>query len=72
MTLPATEPMIGPMMMSHHTHVALSHVREQELRQAVSHAHSVAARDRQVAEDASTVGRLRRRLAQMHFAPAGA
>jgi hypothetical protein len=60
------------MMMSHHTHVALSYTREQDLRRAVSHAHSVAARDPQVTEDASTVGRLRRRLAQMHLAPAGA
>ena len=60
------------MMMSHHTHVALSYVREQELRQAVSHAHSVAATNHQVAEEAPTVSRLRRRLAQMHLAPAGA
>jgi hypothetical protein len=60
------------MMMSHHTHVALSYAREQDLRRAVSHAHSVAARERQVTEDASTVGRLRRRLAQMHLNPASA
>ena len=58
--------------MSPNTHAALSYAREQDLRHAVSHAHSVATSDRQVAEDASTVGRLRRRLAEMHLAPAGA
>jgi hypothetical protein len=58
------------MMMSHHTHVALSYVREQEVRRAVEHAHTVAASTRQVTEEASTVSILRRRLAQMHLAPA--
>jgi hypothetical protein len=58
------------MMMSHHTHVALSYVREQDLRNAVEHAHTLAATPRQVAEEAPTVARLRRRLAQMHLAPA--
>jgi hypothetical protein len=60
------------MMMSHHTHVVLSYVREQELRRAVSHAHSFAATSRQVAEEAPTVGRLRQRLARMHLASASA
>jgi hypothetical protein len=58
------------MMMSHHTHVALSYVREQELRSAVEHAHTAAASTRQVTEEAPAVSRLRRRLAQMHLAPA--
>ena len=58
--------------MSPHTHVALSYAREQDLRRAVRHPHSVAATTRQVTEDAPTVARLRRRLAQMHLAPAGA
>jgi len=56
-------------MISHHTHVALSYVREQELRHAVEHAHSVSASTRQVTEEAPAVARLRRRLAQMHLAP---
>jgi hypothetical protein len=60
------------MLMSHHTHVALSYVREQELRRAVTHTHSVAATDRQVAEEAPAVGRLRQRLAKMHLASATA
>jgi hypothetical protein len=59
------------MMTSPHTHVALNYVREQELRQAVSHPHSVAD-TRYVSEEAPTVGRLRRRLAQMHLASASA
>ena len=59
-------------MMSHHTHVALSYAREQDLRHAVSHAHTVAASTRQVTEDAPAVSRLRRRLAQMHLAPSPA
>ena len=58
------------MMMSHHTHVGLSYVREQDLRRAVEHTHTVAMSTRQVTEDAPAVGRLRRRLAQMHLAPA--
>jgi hypothetical protein len=58
------------MMMSHHTHVALSYVREQDLRRAVEHTHTVAASTRQVTEEAPTVSSLRRRLAQMHLAPA--
>ena len=58
------------MMMSPNTHAALSHVREHELRRAVEHAHSVAASNRQVTEEAPAVSRLRRRLAQMHLAPA--
>jgi hypothetical protein len=60
------------MLTSHHTHLALSRAREQELRQAVSHAHTVATSNRYVAEEAPTVGRLRQRLAQMHLAPARA
>jgi hypothetical protein len=58
------------MMISPNTHTALSYVREQDLRQAVRHAHSVAASTRQVSEEAPAVSRLRRRLAQMHLAPA--
>ena len=57
------------MFTSHHTHVALNHSREQELRRATEHAHHAPA-TRYVAEEAPTVGRLRRRLAQMHLAPA--
>ena len=58
------------MMMSHNTHIGLSYAREQDLRRAVEHAHTSAASARQVTEDAPTVGRLRRRLAEMHLAPA--
>ena len=62
--------MIDPMMISPHTHNALSYVREQDLRRAVAHSHTVAASNRQVTEEAPAVSRLRRRLAQMHLAPA--
>ena len=58
------------MMTSHHTHIGLSYTREQDLRRAVEHAHTVAAGTRQVTEEAPTVSRLRQRLAQMHLAPA--
>ena len=57
--------------MSHHTHVALSYAREQDLRQAADRVHPVAD-SRHVAEEAPTVSRLRRRLAQMHLASASA
>ena len=59
------------MITSPHTHVALNYVREQELRQAVSHPRSVTD-TRYVSEEAPTVGRLRRRLAQMHLASGSA
>jgi hypothetical protein len=67
MTLAARAPMIETMLMSHHTHVALSYNREQDLRSATEHPHRLAA-DRSVAEEGPAVGRLRRRLAQMHLA----
>ena len=52
-------------MMSPHTHVALTYAREQELRERVRHAPTTSSRD--VTENAAAVGRLRRRLAQMHL-----
>jgi hypothetical protein len=58
------------MLMSHHTHVALAYAREQELRQRASHAPTTYASHRHAVETAPSVGRLRRRLAQMHLAPA--
>jgi hypothetical protein len=64
------EPIVDHMITSHNTHIGLSHMREQELRRAVEHAPSTAASPRQVSEEAPTVSRLRRRLAQMHLAPA--
>jgi hypothetical protein len=54
------------MMMSPHTHVALTYAREQDLREQVRHAPTTSRRD--VAESGESVGRLRRRLAQMHLA----
>ena len=53
------------MLMSPHTHVALTYAREQELSQRLRHAHSVPPRD--IAENTASVGRLRRRLAQLHL-----
>jgi hypothetical protein len=67
MTLAPTEPMIDPMLMSHHTHVALNHNREQDLRNATEHAHRCDA-NRHAAEEGPAVGRLRRRLAHMALA----
>ena len=57
--------------MSPHTHVALQYARNEELRQATRHAATIVDAKRQV-EDAAEVGSLRRRLAQMHLAPARA
>ena len=71
MTPAPAQPMIDPMLMSHHTHVALSYNREQDLRNATEHARRCEA-NRQAAEEGPTVGRLRRRLAQMHLRPASA
>jgi hypothetical protein len=59
--------MIVPMSMSPHTYAALSFAREQDLRNAMRHRHTAPARE--VVETAPSVGRLRRRLAQMHLAP---
>jgi hypothetical protein len=59
------------MLMSHHTHVALNYNREQDLRNTAKHAHRSPA-GRHAAEEGPTVGRLRRRLAQMHLTPTSA
>jgi hypothetical protein len=59
---------IGPMMMSLQTHVALTYIGDPERQRPDSHLHTVS--DREVAETSESVGRLRRRLAQMHLAPA--
>jgi hypothetical protein len=57
-------------MMSLHTHVALTYLREQDHPHPEPHRHATtAARDRETIETASSVGNLRRRLAQMHLAP---
>lgn len=58
------------MMISPHTHAALTYVREQDLRRAVEHTHTAASCTRHITEEAPAVSRLRRRLAQMHLAPA--
>jgi hypothetical protein len=67
MTLPRRAGSIERMMMSPHTHVALSHAREQEMRERVRHAPATTT-PREVTESTASVGRLRRRLAQMHLA----
>ena len=54
------------MMMSPNTHVALTYAREQDLRERVRHTPSTTRRE--VTESTASVGRLRRRLAQMHLA----
>jgi hypothetical protein len=56
------------MMMSLQTHVALTYLGTPDQHRPESHVHTV--QDRDVAETAESVGRLRRRLAQMHLAPA--
>jgi hypothetical protein len=66
MTIPPGPGTIEDMMMSPHTHVALTYAREQELRERVRHTPTTARRD--VTESTASVGRLRRRLAQMHLA----
>jgi hypothetical protein len=60
--------MIGAMMMSLNTHVALTSFGTPERRSQESHTHTVS--DRDVVESAPSVSQLRRRLAQMHLAPA--
>jgi hypothetical protein len=55
------------MMMSLQTHVALTYIGTD---QQPSTPHFDAPSERDAVESASTVGSLRRRLAQMHLAPA--
>jgi hypothetical protein len=55
------------MMMSLQTHVALTYIGTDEPHRPDSHPHTVP--DRDVAETTEAIGRLRRRLAQMHLAP---
>jgi hypothetical protein len=62
------EDIIDPMMMSLQTHAALTYLGDPEPHRPDSHHHAVP--DRDVAETAESVGRLRRRLAQMHLSPA--
>jgi hypothetical protein len=59
--------MIVGMMMSLQTHVALTHI-DSNPQPSDTHFHTPSERD--TVESASTVGSLRRRLAQMHLAPA--
>jgi hypothetical protein len=66
-TLGSPEAIIEPMMMSLNTHVALTHVGADHPQQP-SHTHTIT--EREVGEHSESVGRLRRRLAQMHLAPA--
>jgi hypothetical protein len=54
-----------PMSFSPHTYAALSYAREQDLRHAARRHQAMPCRD--VVESAPSVGRLRRRLAQMHL-----
>jgi uncharacterized membrane protein YccC len=61
---------IDPMMMSLHTHVALTYLREREQEHPEPRPYATsAASDRETVETAASVGSLRRRLAQMHLAP---
>jgi hypothetical protein len=55
------------MMMSLQTHVALTYIGADQPQQP-SHTHTIS--EREVSEHSESVGRLRRRLAQMHLAPA--
>jgi hypothetical protein len=62
---------IDSMMMSLDTHVALTYLREQEHERPEPRPYATtAASDRETVETAASVGSLRRRLAQMHLAPA--
>ena len=54
-------------MMSLHTHVALTYIGDPTPRRPEIH-HSIS--DREITETSESVGRLRRRLAQMHLASA--
>jgi hypothetical protein len=66
-TLGARGYMIEPMMMSLQTHVALTYVGADHTQQP-SHVHTIS--EREIGEHSESIGRLRRRLAQMHLAPA--
>ena len=57
------------MLLSPHTHVALHYTRDEELRQATRYASDLSHTRRQV-EEAPAVASIRRRLAEMHLAPA--
>jgi hypothetical protein len=57
------------LMMSLHTHVALTYLREQDHEHREPQQYATTASDRETIEAASSVGSLRRRLAQMHLAP---
>jgi hypothetical protein len=57
---------IGAMMMSLQTHVALTHIGPEQPREP-SHLHTLS--EREVGQHSESVGRLRRRLAQMQLRP---
>jgi hypothetical protein len=61
---------VDPMMMNLQTHVALTYLRPQDHTQPEPRQHATTVSDRETIETASSVGSLRRRLAQMHLAPA--
>jgi hypothetical protein len=67
-TLSPAASIIEPMMMSLQTHVALTYLGSHEQHSQERPVHTVS--DRDVVESAPSVSRLRRRLAQMHLAPA--
>ena len=67
-TLGAPGDIIEPMMMSLQTHAALTPFAEPDPHGPDSHHPALS--DRHIAETSESVGRLRRRLAQMHLAPA--
>jgi hypothetical protein len=69
-TLGPPRDIIDPMMMSLHTHVALTYLREQDHQHPEPRPYATPANDRETIETAASVGNLRRRLAQMHLAPA--
>ena len=58
---------IGTMMMSLQTHVALTYLGTDHQQQP-THTHTIS--EREVGEHSESVGRLRRRLAQMQLTPA--
>jgi hypothetical protein len=70
MTLARRADIIDHMMMSLHTHVALTYLGEQDHQRAAKRRHEVE-RDDRYRQTPTSVRRMRRRLARMHLAPAG-
>jgi hypothetical protein len=69
MTLARRRDIINRMMMSLHTHVALTYLGDADHQRAAKRRHSVD-HDHHYRQTPTSVRRMRRRLAQMHLAPA--